>query len=382
MPTYAVGSKTGLAYVAETVFGTPPSPAAMKPIRAKFGSKFELKRDTFSSKEVSATRQVMGMTYGNRSGSGSLPIEFSAGSFDDFLEATTGGAWATNILKIGNANRSFTIEDQTNEISVYEQNLGVVFTGFSLGVKPNAIVEGSFDFLFKDQRAVQSVLGATTLAMTATTATRSAGSFVTDGFVAGDTVVFGGVTAPLTNTGPFIISNVAALVLTFTAGSAVVQTAIPNCTASIGPLSSGTGGSLAAASTTTPFDSFTGSITEGGTVIAYVTGLDLKLAVASQANNVVFQPTAQSITMGQAVVTGTLTAYFLNQALKLKFINGTATSLLFTLGSGSPSYTFSMANVKYTSHTRDDQENAIIENIGFSALYDATDSTLKITRVP
>ena len=40
MPTYAVGSNTGLAYVAETVFGTPPSPAAMKPIRAKFGSKF------------------------------------------------------------------------------------------------------------------------------------------------------------------------------------------------------------------------------------------------------------------------------------------------------------------------------------------------------
>ena len=382
MPTYAVGSKTGLAYAVETVFGTPPSPALMKGIRAKFGSKFELKRDTFSSKEVSATRQVMGMTYGNRSGSGNLPIEFSAGSFDDFMEAVTGGTWATNILKIGNANRSFTIEDQTSEIGVYEQNTGVVFTGFSLGVKPNAIVEGSFDFLFKDQRAVQSVLGATTLAMTATTATRSAGSFATDGFVAGDTVVFGGVLAPLTNTGPFILTNVAALVLTFTAGTAVVQAATANCTASIGPLSSGTGGSLTAASTTAPFDSFTGSITEGGTVIAYVTGLDLKLAVASQANNVVFQPTAQSITMGQAVVTGTLTAYFLNQALKLKFINGTATSLQFVLGTGSGSYTFSMAQVKYTSHTRDDQENAIIENIGFSALYDATDSTLKITRVP
>ena len=176
MPTYAVGSKTGLAYVAETVFGAPPASPQLKGIRAKFGSKFELKRDTFTSKEVSSIRQVMGMTYGTRSGSGNLPIEFSWQSFDDFLEAIMGGTWATNVLKVGNVNRSFTIEDQTSEIGVYEQNQGVVFTGFSLGIKPNAIVEGSFDFLFKDQRAVQTIvgvpnltvaLGVTTLAMTA-----------------------------------------------------------------------------------------------------------------------------------------------------------------------------------------------------------------------
>jgi len=480
MPTYAVGSKSGLAYVAETVYGAPPASPAMKGLRAKFGSKFELKRDTFSSKEVSSTRQVMGMTYGNRSGSGSLPVELSYGSFDDFIEAVMGGTWTTNVLKVGNVGRSFTIEDQTSEVGVYEQNLGVVMSGLSLGIKPNAIVEGSFDFIFKDQKSMQLVsggnvsgtfsLGAVTLAMTANstgtaTATRSAGSFITDGLAVGDYITFTGVLAPTTNTGPFVVTIVTATVVTFATNSTVVQAATPNCgymkapginvaatgktwtrssgswitdgyvvgdsiyssgvqaagnigvftitavTATvitcsaaaglvdqncatfptvvtpalgIGPLASSLGGTNTAANTNTPFDAFTGSILEGGQPIGYVTGLDLKLSVAAQGNNIVFSPVIQNVTLGQLTATGNMTVYFLDQRLKQKFLGGTTTSLQFTLGSGgSGSYLFNMGTVKYTSHTRDDQENAIIENVGFSALYDTTDaSTLKITRVP
>jgi hypothetical protein len=384
MPVYAVGSKTGLAYVPETTFGVIPTTPAMKALRAKFGAKLELKRNTFSSKEVTPTRQVISMAYGNRSGSGSLPIEFGYGSFDDFLEALMGGTWTGNVLKVGNVNRSFLIEDQTSEIGVYEQNTGVVFSGLSLGIKPDAIVEGSFDFLFKDQRGIQSILGATTLAIAATTLTRSAGSFITDGFAIGDVVVVSGAGTVAGNQTPAVITGITATVITCSGAAWTVLAATANLTVSLGSLVNATGGTNTPASTVAPFDAFTGTISEGGTVIAYITGLDLKLVAAAQANNIVFNATAQSITLGVVGLTGNLSVYFVNQALKQKFLNGIGTSLQFTLGNGiAQSYTFNMGTVKYTSNSRDDQENTITESIGFTAIYDTTDaSTLKITRIP
>lgn len=384
MPTYAVGSKTGRAYVAETTFGTPPASPAMKALRSKFGTKFDLKRDTFNSKEVSSTRQIMALVYGNRSGSGSLPVEYSYASYDDLLEAVMGGTWTGNVLKVGNVNRSFTIEDQTSEINVYEQNTGCVFNEFSIAVKPNAITEGSFSFMFKDQRGVQSNLGATTLAIAATTLTRSAGSFITDGFAIGDVVVVSGTGTVAGNQTPAVITGITATVITCAGAGWTVLAATANLVVSLGSLVNSTGGSAVAANTNVPFDSFTGTISEGGSVIAYVTGLDLKATAQAQANNVVFNATAQSITMGQVGVTGNLTLYFVNQALKAKFLAGTSTSLQFTLGNGSAqSYVFNMGTVKYTSNSRDNVENTMTESVAFTATYDSGDaSTLKITRIP
>lgn len=161
----AVGANRTLSYIAEVTYGTTPATPTMKYVRAKSGAKFELKRDTFASKEISPTRQAVSLTYGNRSGSGDVPFDLSYGSFDDFLEAVMGGTWTTNVLKIGNTKRSFTFEDAYPDISIFEKNTGVVFSGFSLSVKPNAVVDGSFTHQFKDQ-----VSAAVTAATSTTTA--------------------------------------------------------------------------------------------------------------------------------------------------------------------------------------------------------------------
>lgn len=377
----AVGANTALNYCAETSFGVTPATPTMKIVRAKIGSKFDLKRETFSSKEMSATRQVMGLGYGNRSGSGDLPFELSYGSFDDFIEAVFGGTWTINVLKIGNVKRSFTMEQQWPDINLNEINTGVTLTGMSLTVKPNSIVEGSFTHQFKDQKSIQTVYNATNTGnMTftlATTINRVSGSFVTDGYAIGDSItVTGANTAGNNKTA--VITGVAALVLTFAAATFTVD-----ATNNTGLVIAKTLGTATAVTTNPVFDSFTGVITEGGTTLAVVTGVDLKLDQSANASNVLFDATTQQISLGTVNVSGTLTVRFVDNALKAKFLAGTTSAIILTLGATSKMYALKMSGVKYTSASTDSGENELTQSMAFTAIYDATDaSSLVITRTP
>lgn len=378
MANAAVGTSVGISYVAETVFGTTPATPTMKAARVKAGTKFELKRDTFQSKELSTTRQVMGLTYGNRSGSAELPIEFSYASFDDFMEAVLGGTWSTNVLKCGNVKRSFSFEQQFPDINLNEQNTGVVMTGFSLSVKPNAVVEGSFSALFKDQASVQYADdGTTTMAFAATTITRSGGSFITDGFAVGDTVTVTGASVAANNKN-IVITTLTATVMTASAAGFTVDTAKTGVTLAK------TLGTPTAANTNPVFDSFTGTVLVDGAAVAIVTGIDLKVDQTGQANNVLFDATAASITLQTIMATGNVVVRFINNNLKKKFLSGTAVDLSFTLGNGSSkSYKFDQSNVKFTSVNTDTGENELTQTLAYQAVYDSTDaSTLMITRYP
>lgn len=381
MATAAVGANQTLAYVAETSFGVTPTSPSMKLVRAKSGSKFELKRDTFTSKELNPGRQVMGLTYGNRSGSAELPFEFSYASFDDFMQAVLGGTWTANILKMGTTARSFTFEQGYPDINLREQNTGVVVNGFSLSVKPNAIVEGSFSGMFKDQGCVQYADdGTTTMAFdgTAKTITRSAGSFVTDGFAVGQTVVITGA-ANAANNQAIVLSGVAATVLTASTATMVTDTAKTGVT-----IARKLAASYTAANTNEVFDAFTGTLLENGVAMAIATGIDIKIDQGGTANFALFSATAQSVSLSTINVTGTLVVRFINNNLKKKFLAGTASALTFTLGSGSAkSYTFDMSNIKYTSAMADTGENELTQTLNFQAIYDATDaSSMVITRIP
>jgi len=381
--TYAVGSKTGKSYWPEATFGIVPASPTLKTFRGTLGSKFDLKRDTFISNEMSPTQQDIAMSYGTGQGSCNLPFDFSYGSFDDFLEALMGGTWTGNVLKCGVIDRSFGFEDQVSEIGVYEQNTGVVVTGMNLDVKSNAVITGSFDGIFKDQRGPQVQGASLAFDSTAKTITRATGSWITDGFAVGDPVLVTGAADADNNLASVPITVLTDTVMTLgSATGMVTRTSATGATVAMGTL-----GAAAAANTNSPFDSFTGALIEGGVTIGYITGLSLKLARASQANFGILSATAktaQSITRGKFVLTGTLSAYFVDQALKRKFLNGLTSSIAFTLGDGlSKSYTFNMGTVKYTANTRDRVENAMTETAEFKALYDTTDtSTLKITRIP
>lgn len=137
------------------------------------------------------------------------------------------------------------------------------------------------------------------------------------------------------------------------------------------------------APTTTPFDSYTGSLKEGGATIAVVTGIDLTLNNNIEQLFTLFNDATHQIAPGRAQVSGNVSLYFESTSLINKYINDTPTSLEFTLHDGAGnSYTFLVPRVKFSGYDKAISENQIVITLPFQGLYDSTEGTaLKVTRV-
>ena len=290
-----------MAYVVESVFGTTPTTPTFTPIRHT-GTTIGLSKDAIESEELRQDRQIANYRHGNKSVAGDVNIELSYGTFDDLLEATLAGTWATNVLIAGTTRRSYTVERHHTDIGKYLRSTGCSFNALSLSVAPNSMVTGSF-----------SVIGK---------------------------------------------------------AFSVASTAI-------------SGSTYSAETTTAPFDSFTGSITEGGSSIAVVTSIDLSIDNGMEALYVVGSDETLLPSIGKSTVTGSITAYFEDATLIDKFIAETASSLSFVLTDlAGNSYTVDLPNIKYNSGNPEVAgPGAITVSLDFVALYDSsTGSQIEITR--
>lgn len=127
-----------------------------------------------------------------------------------------------------------------------------------------------------------------------------------------------------------------------------------------------------------PYDSFTGSISEGGSPIAIVTGLDFQIDNGTQPTYVIGSPTTPQMEYGRSRVTGTVQAYFENATLMNKFINESNSSIEVTVTDGvsGHGYTFEFPKVKYTSaDTPVQSEQSRMMTMNFIALYNDADAT-------
>jgi len=299
--TIATGSRHDMAYVVESVFGTTPTTPTFTPIRHT-GTTIGLSKDAIESEELRQDRQIANYRHGNKSVAGDVNIELSYGTFDDLLEATLAGTWATDVLIAGTTRRSYTVERHHTDIGKYLRSTGCSFNALSLSVAPNSMVTGSF-----------SVIGKA-----------------------------------------FSVASTAIL-----------------------------GATYSAETTTAPFDSFTGSITEGGSSIAVVTSIDLSIDNGMEALYVVGSDETLLPSIGKSTVTGSITAYFEDATLIDKFIAETASSLSFVLTDlAGNSYTVDLPNIKYNSGNPEVAgPGAITVSLDFVALYDAsTGSQIEITR--
>jgi hypothetical protein len=132
-----------------------------------------------------------------------------------------------------------------------------------------------------------------------------------------------------------------------------------------------------------PFDSFTGSITEGGSSIATVTSLEMTVENGLEPLFSVGSATTNRPSIGKSRVTGTLTTYFDSKALYEKFVNETASEIVLTLTDvDGNDIQIDIPNVKYNSGQPDvSGEGSVTVSMDFVGLYSSSDaSQLVITR--
>lgn len=133
----------------------------------------------------------------------------------------------------------------------------------------------------------------------------------------------------------------------------------------------------------TPFDSFSGTIKEGGSTIAVISSLEFSVENSVAPAFVVGSDTAPQMEYGRGSVAGTISAYFEDAVLLNKFINETESSLEFTL-TGTTNYTFTFPRIKYSGGDIPlDNEQSRFVTLPFVALYQeggGNGTTLKVTK--
>lgn len=144
---FASNSRHQVAYVAETTFGTTPNTPSMVLLR-NTGVTINLAKENFRSNEIRPDRQIVDVRHGVRRVNGDINFELSYGAFDTILESALFGAWSSNVLKVGIAPKSFTIERGFLDITQYQAFTGCMANTLSLNINPNMIT-GSVGFVGK-----------------------------------------------------------------------------------------------------------------------------------------------------------------------------------------------------------------------------------------
>jgi hypothetical protein len=142
--------------------------------------------------------------------------------------------------------------------------------------------------------------------------------------------------------------------------------------------------SLTAASGNEPFDSFSGTISEAGSAIAYVNSIDFTLNNNLNPSFVLGATTTPQMEFGMSTLEGTMTVYYQDKALIDKFLGETESSLSIVLDDrvAGLNYTLLMPRIKINGAAvpvANPQSRLI--TIPFVALRDSSTGTqLRITR--
>lgn len=131
------------------------------------------------------------------------------------------------------------------------------------------------------------------------------------------------------------------------------------------------------------FDSFSGTVDEGGAGSTIITGVELSLDNGLQPARAIGDSTPQQYFDGRSNLTGTVNAFFESMALLNKFLDETQSSLSFVLTDpDSNTLTFDVPKIVYTGGSPPvSGESGVVIALPFQAIYDSgEDTAFKITR--
>ena len=390
--TIASGSRHALYKIREVTQGTTPTSPTFKTIRHT-GTTLRLDKTTITSAEIRSDRQITDVRHGNRQVGGDVSTELSYGGvMDDLLEELFGGTWTVKATITAS-----TLSAASSDNSYNDSGSGFVTAGFEVG---DIITVSGFTGNVANNitRGVLTAVTSSKLTVGGTDGdvivTDAAGESVTISTVS--YVLKGGTTRrfstferkfdDLTQYLRYRGCEVNTLALSVAPNAMVTaQFGVVGLDADAAAGSILSGATYTAATTSSPMDSFTGTIEENGSAISVVTQIEINVANGLDPLFVVGQAEAEAISIGRFEVTGTLTAYFDSVTLFNKFVAETESDLMFETGDTAGNiYRWKLPRIKYNGAPPDvGGEGPVTLAMPIQGLYDTTtSSTLSVERIP
>jgi hypothetical protein len=146
---FSQGSRSGLSYVVESTFGTTPGTPALVQLPYTTHS-LDLTKDRVTGTDIQPDRMLRVDRHGNRTAAGDIVADLRKGDYDPFLESAFRNTFATNVLKVGNTAKSFSIEDAATDISQFRLFTGMTVSSLAVSIRPNQMVTGTFSMVGKN----------------------------------------------------------------------------------------------------------------------------------------------------------------------------------------------------------------------------------------
>jgi len=218
--TIATGARSRVGYIAETVYGT--TPATPQLVQLPFQSwNVNLTRDEYEDNSIVSDRMQRYSITGDRHVAGDIDVNYSPLNFDVLLESVLWSSFATNVLKIGQTMKSFTMEEQALDIVQHRVFTGITVDKLQLTIPASGIVTAKFSVIGKDQ----SALAVTTIDTDSTYTASAAALPFTDNGVSGYFKIGGSAVAYVSSFAMTLDNN---LSTNFTLGSATLHGLTPN----------------------------------------------------------------------------------------------------------------------------------------------------------
>lgn len=387
MPTPASGVAKSVRYKEETTFGTAAGTSGGQVIR-NVTSGLALSKDTYSSNEKRTDYQVADFRHGVRRVRGAIAGELSAGTYKDFIAAslrrafTAVTAMTTLSLTIAGSG-PYTIARASGSYLTDGVKIGHVLR----------ITAGSVNA----SNLSKNLLVTAVTALSITVIVLNASTMVAEGPIASCTITVIGKQTYIPTTGhtdksysiEHWFSDLAQSELFTGCKVGGIDIGLPPTgMATIGIDFQGKDITTATsvyytsptAATATGIDAaVNGVLLVGGSQVATVTGLSLKIENNLSGDPVVGANTVPNLFQGRVVVTGEFSVYFDSATLRDAFVNETATSLVVALTADNTAtsdfVTFVLPNIKLGSADKDDGEKGIVQRHSFQALYNSTGGT-------
>lgn len=177
---FVTSDGTQLAYIKEIVWGTTPATPAWKKLRLT-GESFNITRETVTSSEINAERNVTDQVHVGGGAGGGFNFELSYGAFDDIFASLLYNDWTGDTIANGVKQNPLSFEEKfklgANSDS-YFRYTGMVANTMNLSISASEIITGSFDFLGKGGTIASSIVSGATYVDASTEPILSASSHV------------------------------------------------------------------------------------------------------------------------------------------------------------------------------------------------------------